>query len=127
MAQNDTHVALIILTTQMWGEGEIIGGKNFFGPPSAGVHVTPPPQINFQVALLCGKKVIDCTHQPRFCCVGVVERVCTWVWQPGEGLMDHQRILVRSAEHSHVQCPHLSGPFLEIAATFCVLSRIPLC
>ena len=31
MAQNDTHVALIILTTQMWG-GEIIGGKNFFGP-----------------------------------------------------------------------------------------------
>ena len=73
MAQNDTHVALIILTTQMWGG--IIGGKNFFGPkfvflrlrrqhpfldktkgptrnpisptppppPSAGVHVTPPP------------------------------------------------------------------------------------
>ena len=31
MAQNDTHVALIILTTQMWGGG-IIGGKNFFGP-----------------------------------------------------------------------------------------------
>ena len=31
MAQNDTHVALIILTTQMWG-GKIIGGKNFFGP-----------------------------------------------------------------------------------------------
>ena len=31
MAQNDTHVALIILTTQIWG-GEIIGGKNFFGP-----------------------------------------------------------------------------------------------
>ena len=30
MAQNDTHVALIILTTQMWGG--IIGGKNFFGP-----------------------------------------------------------------------------------------------
>ena len=29
MAQNDTHVALIILTTQMWGGG-IIGGKNFF-------------------------------------------------------------------------------------------------
>ena len=73
MAQNDTHVALIILTTQMWGGG-IIGGKNFFGPkfvflrlrrqhsflhrtkgptrnpisptpppPSAGVHVTPHP------------------------------------------------------------------------------------
>ena len=73
MAQNDTHVALIILTTQIWGGG-IIGGKNFFGPnfvflclwrqhpflhktkgptrnpisptlppPSAGVHVTPPP------------------------------------------------------------------------------------
>ena len=72
MAQNDTHVALIILTTQMWGG--IIGGKNFFGPkfvfvrlrrqhpllhktkgptrnpisptpppPSAGVRVTPPP------------------------------------------------------------------------------------
>ena len=83
MAQNDTHVALIILTTQMWGGGEIIGGKNFFGPkfvflhlwrqhpflhktkgptrnpisptppppPSAGVHVNPPPQSNFQVAL----------------------------------------------------------------------------
>ena len=33
MAQNDTHIALIILTTQMWG-GEIIGGKNFFGPNS---------------------------------------------------------------------------------------------
>ena len=32
MAQNDTHVALIILTTQMWGGGGIIGGKNFFGP-----------------------------------------------------------------------------------------------
>ena len=31
MAQNDTHVALIILTTQIWGGG-IIGGKNFFGP-----------------------------------------------------------------------------------------------
>ena len=31
MAQNDTRVALIILTTQMWG-AEIIGGKNFFGP-----------------------------------------------------------------------------------------------
>ena len=31
MAQNDTHVALIILTTQTWGV-EIIGGKNFFGP-----------------------------------------------------------------------------------------------
>ena len=73
MAQNDTHVALIILTTQMWGGWGIIGGKNFFGPnfvflclwrqhpflhktkgqtrnpisptppPSAGVHVTPPP------------------------------------------------------------------------------------
>ena len=32
MAQNDTHVALIMLTTQMWGGGGIIGGKNFFGP-----------------------------------------------------------------------------------------------
>ena len=32
MAQNDTHVALIILTTQMLGGGGIIGGKNFFGP-----------------------------------------------------------------------------------------------
>ena len=31
MAQNDTHIALIILTTQMWGGG-IIGGKNFLGP-----------------------------------------------------------------------------------------------
>ena len=31
MAQNDTHVALIILTTQMWG-GEIIGGKKLFRP-----------------------------------------------------------------------------------------------
>ena len=30
MAQNDTHVALIILTTQMWG-AEIIGGKTFSG------------------------------------------------------------------------------------------------
>ena len=33
MAQNDTHVALITLITQMWGGGGgIIGGKNFFGP-----------------------------------------------------------------------------------------------
>ena len=31
MAQNDTHVALIILSSQMWGGG-IIGGQNFFGP-----------------------------------------------------------------------------------------------
>ena len=31
MAQNDTYIALIILTTQMWG-GEIIGGKKIFGP-----------------------------------------------------------------------------------------------
>ena len=73
MAQIDTHVALIILTTQMWGGGggkellvEIIFAPNFvFGanicsytkqkaphgtpflqpppPPSAGVHATPPP------------------------------------------------------------------------------------
>ena len=73
MAQNNTHVALIILTTQMGGGG-VIGGKKNFGPkfvflhlrrqhpflhktkaprrnpisptpapPSAGVHVTPPP------------------------------------------------------------------------------------
>ena len=33
MAQNDTHVALIISTTQMCGGG-IIGEKNFFGPNS---------------------------------------------------------------------------------------------
>ena len=32
MAQKDTHVARIILTTQMWGRAEIIGAKNFFGP-----------------------------------------------------------------------------------------------
>ena len=65
----DTHVALIILTTQMWG-GKLLVEKNFSGqnlcscafgtnirsytkqraqhgtpppPPSAGVHVTPPP------------------------------------------------------------------------------------
>ena len=31
MAQNDTHVALIILTTQMWGGGGIIGEKKFSG------------------------------------------------------------------------------------------------
>ena len=29
MAQNDTHVALIILTTQMWGGGELLVEKNF--------------------------------------------------------------------------------------------------
>ena len=29
MAQNDTHVALIILTSQMWGGGMV---ENFFGP-----------------------------------------------------------------------------------------------
>ena len=82
MAQNDTHVALIILSTQMWGGGgELLVEKTFSGqilcscafganirsytkqrarhgtpflqpppPPSAGVHVTPPPQSNFQVA-----------------------------------------------------------------------------
>ena len=73
MAQNDTHVALIILTTQMWGEKLLVektfSGQNLcscaFGAnirsytkqrarhgtpfhqpppsPSAGVHVTPPP------------------------------------------------------------------------------------
>ena len=33
MAQNHTHVALIILTIQMWGGGGgTIGGKTFFGP-----------------------------------------------------------------------------------------------
>ena len=32
MAQKDTHVALIILTTQMWGGGGIVGGTSFFGP-----------------------------------------------------------------------------------------------
>ena len=73
MAQNDTHVALIILTTQMWG-GKLLVEKTFSGqnlcscafganirsytkkraqhgtpflqhppPPSAGVHVTLPP------------------------------------------------------------------------------------
>ena len=82
MVQNDTHVALIILTTQMWGGGGLLVEKTFSGqilsscafganirsytkqrarhgtpflqppplPPSAGVHVTPPPQSNFQVA-----------------------------------------------------------------------------
>ena len=73
LAQNDTHVALIILTTQMWGGGGLLVEKTFSGqnfvflrlwrqhpflhktkgptrnpisptpPPSAGVHVTPPP------------------------------------------------------------------------------------
>ena len=72
MAQNDTHVALIILTTQMWGGllvEKTFSGQNLcscaFGanirsytkqrarhgtpflhpppPPLAGVHVTPPP------------------------------------------------------------------------------------
>ena len=72
MAQNDTHDALIILTTQMGGGGLLVektfSGQNLcscaFGanirsytkqrarhgtpflqppPPSAGVHVTPPP------------------------------------------------------------------------------------
>ena len=32
MAQNDPHVALIILTTHMWGGGGAFGGKFFFGP-----------------------------------------------------------------------------------------------
>ena len=70
-AQNDTHVALIILTTQLWGGGGIIGGKNFFrpkfvflrlrrqhpflhktkGPTRNPISPTPPPpQSNFQVA-----------------------------------------------------------------------------
>ena len=39
MAQNDAHVALIILTTQMWGGGGgIIGGKNLFGPKFVFLH-----------------------------------------------------------------------------------------
>ena len=81
MAQNNTHIALIILTTQMWG-GKLLVEKTFSGqilcscafganirsytkqrarhrtpflqpptPPSAGVHVIPPPQSNHQVAL----------------------------------------------------------------------------
>ena len=70
MAQTDTHVALIILTTQMWGGGGIIGGKDFFGPKFVFLrlrrqhpflHKTkgptrnpispppPPPHSNFQV------------------------------------------------------------------------------
>ena len=31
MAQNDTHVALIILTTQMWGGGGVLVEKTFSG------------------------------------------------------------------------------------------------
>ena len=31
VAQNDTHVALIILTTQMWGGGELLVEKAFSG------------------------------------------------------------------------------------------------
>ena len=31
MAQNDTHVALIILTAQMWGGGELLVEKTFWG------------------------------------------------------------------------------------------------
>ena len=31
VAQNDTHVALIILTTQMWGGGELLVEKTFWG------------------------------------------------------------------------------------------------
>ena len=31
MAQNDTHIALIILTTQMWGGGEFLVEKFFSG------------------------------------------------------------------------------------------------
>ena len=81
MAQNDTHVALIILTTQMWGGGGelLVEKKDFFRAkicvpaPSAPTSVLtqnkgpdtephfsfggrpcpppPPPQSNFQVAL----------------------------------------------------------------------------
>ena len=78
MAQNDTHVALIILTTQMW-EGGLLVEKTFSGqnlcscafganirsytkqrarhgtpflqpppPPSAGVHVPPPRRAIFR-------------------------------------------------------------------------------
>ena len=73
MAQNDPHIALIMLATQMWGGGLLVentfSGQNFVflrlwrphpflhktkgptrnpisptpPPPSAGVHVTPPP------------------------------------------------------------------------------------
>ena len=54
MAQNDTHVALIILTTQMWG-GEIIGGKNHLakvvrsklGRRMYGENATYPPILAF--------------------------------------------------------------------------------
>ena len=31
MAQNDTHIALIILTTQMWGGGKLLVEKTFSG------------------------------------------------------------------------------------------------
>ena len=78
MAQNDPHVALIILTTHMWGK--FLSEKNFSGPkfvfrrlwwqhpslhkgpgteahfwnpppPSPGAHAIPPPQSNFRAAL----------------------------------------------------------------------------
>ena len=44
MAQSDTHVALIILTTQMWGGG-IIGGKNFFRPKICVPAPSPPTSV----------------------------------------------------------------------------------
>ena len=103
MAQNDTHVTLIILTTQIWG-GRLLVEKTFSGqilcscafsanirsytkqrarhgtpflqpppPPSAGVHVTPPPRraifrLPFQCFYRCcrrgegrgeGRKVLE--------------------------------------------------------------------
>ena len=88
MAQNDTHVALIILTTQMWG-GELLVEKKFSGcsctcanirsytnqrarhgtpflqppPPllqwaSMSPPPPPPPQSNFQVALIWSLRLL---------------------------------------------------------------------
>ena len=97
MAQNDTHVALIILTTQMGGG--IIGGKNLFRakfcvplpsaptsvltqnkgpdaephfanphpPPSAGIHVTPPPPPAEQFS-----------GRPTSCCSSPTSRYGLW-------------------------------------------------
>ena len=87
MAQNDTHLALIILTTQMWGGKLLV--KKIFGPnfcvpapsaptsvltqnkgpdtephfsnpppPSAGVHVPPPPPRRAIFRLPC-----QCTQE----------------------------------------------------------------
>ena len=69
MAQNDTHVALIILLTEMWGGG-IIGGKNFFGPKFVFLRLRLQHPFLHKTIWTYGPVYSVCAHQPK----------AIWVW-----------------------------------------------